>query len=89
MAITYTQLQTELETIKTRIGTGDYAGARTQAALAEVTLSGLFLESGNGDRYQKFRDTLDAVMKAIDAAQVAANGGGGTMLLGARCVRPG
>ena len=64
MAITQTQLETELEQVKTYIAAGNYQAARVALANAEITMSGL-PDYGIGGRYVRFRDSISSLKKTL------------------------
>lgn len=68
MAITQTQLETELEAVKTYLTAGNYAAARASLAAAEVTLVGL-PDYGVGGRYVRYREVMSSLKKTLNTLE--------------------
>lgn len=60
------------------IGSSDFASAMKYYAQAEATLAAIAVKSGNGKETMEWRQSLDAVKAAIDAAQAASSGSSDT-----------
>ena len=65
MAITQTQLETEIEQIKTLIDAGSYSQAKVTLTKARLTMAAM-PDYMIGGRSMHYRDTLDDIEVAID-----------------------
>jgi nucleoside-diphosphate-sugar epimerase len=87
MAISQTQFETELDLAKAALGAGDFAAAQRYVALAELTLAGIAQTASDGNSSATFRQNLDAIRRALDAARDAANEVSGFSIFSRGCVR--
>lgn len=87
--ITLSQFHAELGAAKAAMQGGSYAVARQHAALARVTLAGIWKSHAISERsYSLETQVLEDLNKAIDAHERAASGAGGTRLVPIRFGRP-
>lgn len=76
MAITFTQLNTELDEAKTAISAGNWATARSALLRANITLLGLPLQAQKDGTMVMYRTIMADIEKQITAAEASANSSG-------------
>lgn len=92
MAISFSQLETDLDAARTAIGNQNWASARRSHTQAMIVLAGLAGEIGDDTsrlRYQSVRDAADAISALIDKAQAESTRGSQSRFAVARTAHQG
>jgi len=69
MAITQTQLETEIEAVKTYIDAGNYSAARVALVKAQLTMTAM-PDYMLGGRSVHYRDTFSDLKRSLDSIEV-------------------